>query len=269
LAGRYSTEKDKAETPPIVIVDDTFVRRHFSSAPLSQAIGKRLRFGGEGEPWRENVGVVSHVRQTGLEEEGRAAIYQPWLQMNPRWLANSSRAMDMIVKTSTDPETMVAPIRGVVRTVDPDQPIANVRTLSSIVDETLAPRKFTLSVLSIFALVAFLLGAIGLYGVMAYHVAQRTREMGIRMALGAQRGNVMRLILKQGMTLVAVAVVIGLACSWMLTRLMKSLLFEVSATDAVAFSLPPVLLIVVALLACVVPARRATKVDPLVALRDL
>jgi len=124
-------------------------------------------------------------------------------------------------------------------------------------------------VLSIFAFLACVLGAIGLYGVMAYHVTQRTREMGIRMALGAQRANVMRLILKQGMTLVVVALVIGLAGSWMLTRLMKSLLFEVSATDAVAFSMPPVLLIVIALLACFVPARRATKVDPLVALRDL
>ena len=268
LAGRYFSDRDTAESPLVVIVDDTFVRRHFSGGPLNSVIGKRLRFGNDGEPWREIVGVVNHVRQNGLEEEGRAGIYRPWQQMNPRWMANLSRALDMVIKTSASPETFVGPIKGVVQGIDPEQPLANVRTLSSRVDETLAPRRFTLSLLGIFAGMALLLGAIGLYGVMAYHVSQRTREIGIRMALGAQRGNVGRLIVKQGIKLALVAVAIGLAGSWALTRLMKSLLFEVSATDPIAFITPPIVLTSIALLACYIPARRATRVDPLEALRS-
>src|SRR5262249_36858006 len=238
LAGRRFTELDTADSIPVVIVDDTFVRRHFSRAPMSSVIGKRLRFGGEGEPWREVVGVVNHVRSSGLEEEGRAGIYSPWTQMNPRWLLSMSRVMDLIVKTSVSPESTVMPIKGVVQSIDPDQPLANVRTLSSIVDDALSPRRFTLSVLSIFAFMAFALGAIGLYGVMAYQVTQRTREIGIRVALGAQRGHVGRLIIKQGMSLVIVAIPIGCLTALGLTRLMKSLLFEVSATDPIAFVVP-------------------------------
>ena len=267
LAGRRFNERDTGDSTPVVIVDDTFVRRHFSTGPVSAAIGKRLRFSGDDQPWREIVGVVNHVRHSGLEAEGRAEIDRPWLQMNPRWIVSSMRAMDMVVKTTTDPASMVNPIKGVVQRNDPDQPLANVRALRARLDETLAPRRFTLQVLGIFALMAFVLGGIGLYGVMAYHVTQRTREIGIRMALGAQRGNVGRLVVRQGMKLVLFAVVIGLSASWVLTRLIKSLLFEVSATDPIAFVVPPVLLAVIALVACLLPARRATKVNPLVALK--
>ena len=266
LAGRYFSEHDTADSPQVVIVDDTFVRRHFAGE-ISKAIGKRLRFSGDNQPWREIVGVVNHVRHNGFQEEGRAGIYRPLAQMNPKWRTNRSRALDMVVKTSTAPESLIGPIKGVVQGIDPDQPLANVRTMRSRVDERLADRRFTLSVLGVFALLAFVLGGIGLYGVMAYHVTQRTREIGIRMALGAQRGNVGRLIVRQGMKLVLFALVIGLGASWALTRLMKSLLFEVSATDPIAFVVPPVLLGAIALCASYIPARRATKVDPLIALR--
>ncbi|PYS68424.1 MAG: hypothetical protein DMF69_20270, partial [Acidobacteria bacterium] len=267
LAGRHFTERDTAESPLVVIVDDAFVRRHFSTGSLRSALGKRVRFVGDDEQWREIVGVVSHVRQNGLEEEGRAGIYRPWMQMNPKWMTSMTRAMDLIVKTSSDSESFIGPIKGVVQSLDADQPLANVRTLRGIVDDSIAPRRFILSMLGIFALISFVLGAIGLYGVMAYHVTQRTREIGIRMALGAQRGDVGRLVVKQGMTLVLFAVTVGLGASWGLTRLMRSLLFGVSPIDPVAFAMPPILLTVIALLACYLPARRATKVDPLKALR--
>ena len=266
LSGRYFSEHDTAETSQVVIVDDTFVRRHFAGE-TSKAIGERLRFGGDDQPWREIVGVVNHVRHNGFEEEGRAGIYRPLAQMNAKWRTNRSRALDMIVKTSTAPESLIGPIKGVVQGIDRDQPLANVRTMRSRVDETLAPRRFTLWILGVFALLAFVLGGIGLYGVMAYHVTQRTREIGIRMALGAQRANVWRLIIKQGITLALLAVTVGLGASWVLTRLMKSLLFGVSPTDPIAFLLPPVMLTAIALIACSLPARRATSVDPLVALR--
>jgi predicted permease len=267
LAGRHFTERDTAESPLVVIVDDVFVRRHFSTGSLNNVLGKRLRFGGAGEPWREIVGVVNHVRNNGIEEEGRAGIYRPWMQMNPKWMTGMTRAMDMIVKTSADAESFVGPIKRVVQSLDPDQPLANVHTLREIVDDSIAPRRFTLSMLGIFALLAFVLGGIGLYGVMAYHVTQRTREIGIRMALGAQRGSVGRLVVRQGMALVFFAVVLGLLASLGLSRLMRSLLFAVSPTDPLAFVVPPVLLTVIALLACYFPACKATKVDPLVALR--
>jgi len=267
LAGRNFNEHDTADSPPVVVVDDTFVRRHFAGS-INNTIGKRLRFGGDEQPWREIVGVVNHVRHSGLEEEGRPLIDRPWTQMSPKWAANRLRAMDMVVKTSTAPESFVPLIKRLVQDIDPEQPLANVRTMSSRVDELLSTRRFTLSLLGIFSLIAFGLGAIGLYGVMAYHVGQRTREIGIRMALGAQRANVSRLIIKQGMSLVLLATVVGLLAAWGLTRLMTSLLFAITATDPIAFFVPPVLLSAIALLACLVPARKATRVDPLVALKS-
>ncbi|HKP85379.1 MAG TPA: ABC transporter permease [Blastocatellia bacterium] len=267
LAGRYFTEQDTADTPQVILVDEDFVRRHFPGRPLGDALGKRLRFGGTGEPWREIVGVVRHVRQVSLEEEGRPGIYRPWLQINPRWLADFTRAMDLIVKTSDAPESFVAAIKQEVQTVDKDEPLGNVGTLESFVNESLAPRRFTLLLLGLFALIALLIGAVGLYGVMSYAVTERTRELGIRIALGAQKRDVMRLVIRQGMIFSLTGVVIGLAASVALTRLMESLLFGVSATDPATFATIAVSLIVVSLLAICIPARRATKVDPMVALR--
>jgi putative ABC transport system permease protein len=267
LSGRLFTEGDTAETSPVVIVDEDFVHRHFPGGSLHDALGKRLRFGGEGEPWREVVGVVRHIRHFGLEGQGRAGIYRPWLQMNPRWLAEFTRVMDLVVKTSVEPTQLVSAIRQEVQAVDKDQPLANVRTLESLLDESLAARRFILLLLGLFAAVALLLAVIGIYGVMSYTVAQRTQEMGIRMALGAQRGNLMRLVVGQGLKLAGLGVGLGLAAAFGLTRLMKSLLFGVSATDPTVFALIALLLISVALLACLVPARKAAKVDPLVALR--
>jgi putative ABC transport system permease protein len=267
LAGRYFNEHDTADAPPVVLVDDEFVRRHFSQAALQGALGKRLRFGGEGEVWREIVGVVRHVRQNDLAEIGFAQVYRPWLQINPRWLAEVTRAMDVIVKTSVEPLSLVNPIRQEVQAIDKDQPLGNVRTIEAAVAQRLAPRRFTLLLLGVFALSALLLGAVGLYGVMSYAVAQRTREIGLRMALGAQPRDVLRLMLRQGLALTLTGVIIGLIAALALTRLLKSLLFEVSATDPAIFAGIGGLLIFTALLACWIPARRATKVDPIIAIR--
>jgi len=267
LAGRYLTDRDTADSPPVVLVDDAFVGRNFPNQDIVDGLGKRLRFGGDGEPWREIVGVVGHVRLNDLEQEGFAQIYRPWTQMNPRSLAEFSRAMDLIVKTSVAPLSLVDPIKGEVQSIDKDQPLGNVQALESMLVRSVAPRRFNLLLLGIFALIALLLGAVGLYGVMSYAVTQRTREIGIRMALGAQRSDVLRLVVRQGMLLSSIGVLIGLAASFALTRLLKSLLFGVSTTDPAILIIISLLLTAVALLACYVPARRAMKVDPLVALR--
>jgi len=268
LAGRYLTERDTADAPPVVLVDEDFVQRHFPHHALNDVLGKRLRFGREGETWREVAGIVRHVRQNDVAETGNPQIYLPWLQMNPRWQVQITRAMDLLVKTSVAPLSLVNPIKQEVQAIDRDQPLGNVMALDAAVAQRLAPRRFTLLLLGLFALSALLLGAVGLYGVMSYAVAQRTPEIGLRIALGAQPRDVLRLVMGQGMRILLLGVGIGLAASFGLTRLMKSLLFEVSATDPLTFVGVPLALTAVALLACWIPARRATQVDPLVALRQ-
>lgn len=267
LAGRFFVEQDNANSPFVVIVDDSLVRKHFPQQSLDSVIGKRLRFGGENEQWREIVGVVRHVRQNGLDDEGFAGIYRPWTQISPGFLTDMSRAMDFIVRTNTDPNSYLAAIKQEVQTVDKDQPLANVHTLEELLSQSVAARRFTLMLLVVFALVALLLGGIGLYGVMSYTVSQRTNEIGIRIALGAQTSDVLRMVLKQGIRLTLIGIAAGIVASLMLTRLMASLLFGVSATDTLTFTLVAALLAIVALAACFVPARRATKVDPMIALR--
>ncbi|HSE96777.1 MAG TPA: FtsX-like permease family protein, partial [Blastocatellia bacterium] len=267
LAGRLFTDRDTADSPLVVIVDEDFVRRHFPDGSPSSAIGKRLRFGGERESWREIVGVVRHVRYYGPEQEGRAGIYRPWTQMNPRWLAEFTRVMDLVVKTSVEPTSLVAAIKQEVQALDKDQPLANVQTLESLLSRSLAPRRFSLFMFSAFALTALLLGAVGLYGVMSYTVTQRTREIGIRIAFGAGSGDILRFVVGRGMILTAGGIVAGLIGGFASTHLMAGLLYGVSATDPSVFMGITLLLAAVALAACYVPARRAVKVDPMTALR--
>ncbi|HLL77419.1 MAG TPA: ABC transporter permease [Pyrinomonadaceae bacterium] len=267
LTGRLFTERDTADSPPVVVVDDDFVRRHFPGAPLDAALGRRVRFGGEEEPWREIVGVARHVRQGGLAEAGHPGIYHPWTQMKPRWQAEYVRALDWVVKTTGDPASLVAPIRREIQAVDAEQPLGNVRTLEELLARSLAPRRFSLLLVGVFAAVALVLGAVGLYGVLSYAVTQRTREIGVRVALGARRGDIIRLVIRHGMALALLGVALGLAAALAVTRLMSGMLFGVSATDPSTFALVSLLLLAVALLACYVPARRATKVDPMIALR--
>ncbi len=267
LAGRDFTAQDAADSIPVVVVDDMFVERHSPGSEPVDMLGKRLRFGGKDEPWRVIVGVVRQVRHYGLEEEGRPGVYRPWMQMNPKWLADYSRAMDLIVKGSVEPGGLVGAIKKEVQAVDKDQPLANIATLEDLLSRSVAPRRFSLQLLELFALIALVLSAAGLYGVIAYSVAQRTHEIGIRMALGASRGDVLRMVIGQGIKLVAIGVCIGVIAALALTQWIESLLFRVSATDPATFTAIPVLLIAVGLLACYIPARRATKVDPLIALR--
>jgi putative ABC transport system permease protein len=267
LAGRLFSEHDTTETEPIVIVDRQFVRRHFPSRSIDQVIGQRLRFDGEGQPWRRIVGIVGEVRQSQLDEQPRAQIYRPWTQMNEAFAPDFLRAMDLLVKNTGAPADLVPAIKSEVQQIDKEQPLGNVAPLESLLDDSITPRRFYAVLLAAFSIVALLLAAIGLYGVMAYTVAQRTREIGIRVALGALRRHILRLVLQEGAVLVLIGAAFGLLAAVASSRLLASLLYGVSPTDPQLYLLLSFLLIAVALFACYLPARRAMKIDPMVALR--
>jgi putative ABC transport system permease protein len=256
--GRSFTEHDKAGAPPVIIVNETLARKYW---PNQDPIGKRMRFPGpiERNPWIQVVGVVKDVRHE-LNLPVTPDFYLPHAQ-------DSWQSMVLVAKTKVEPNALTAAIRDQVWSIDKDQPVFDVRTMREVRALSVGLYSFSSISLAVFAGVALLLAAIGIYGVMAYAVTQRTHEIGIRMALGARGRDVLHLVVKHGMTLALIGAFVGLAGAWGLTRFMSSLLVGVSATDALTLSAVSIGLLLVALFACYVPARRATKVDPLVALR--
>ena len=275
--GRYFTDRDdrshlagkdlsklpsnhaEALAVNVVIIDEEFARRHWAN---EDPIGKQIRLGREeSDPPLTIVGVVSRVKMEGLNQDSNRV--QGYFSFNQIAAGN----MTVIVKGTSDPNTLVASLRQQVKAVDPDQPIYNVRSMHDIRAESVAPERLNLTLLSIFAGLALVLALVGIYGVMSYAVTQRTHEIGIRMAIGAQPRDVFKMILGQGMTLAIIGVVIGLVGAFALTRLMVTMLFGVEPTDPVTFGAIAALLTGVALLACYLPGRRATKVDPVVSLR--
>jgi putative ABC transport system permease protein len=267
LAGRYFAAQDNADAPAVVIVDDYFVQREFPGSSPGGALGHRLRFGGDNQPWRQIVGVARHVRQNSLDEQARPEIYRAWLQGNPKWLAEGTRAMDLIVKSSVEPTSLIADIKREVQSVDKDVPLGNIATLDAKLSSSVAARRLSSQLMGLFAVAALLVSAIGLYGLIAYSVAQRTQEIGIRMAVGAGRGDVLNLVIGEGMKLAVIGVAIGLIAAFALTRWMESLLFGIKATDPVTFVAVSALLGAAAIAASYLPARRATRIDVAAALR--
>src|SRR5262245_71092 len=257
LRGRSFTEQDSANSPLVVMLDEQVARRAW---PGENPIGKRVR-SGPSSPWAEVIGVVGHIRHENLESDRRWQIYWNYQQ-------RARDRMTLVVRTSDDTRSLVSPVLGAIKSVDPDQPAFAVRTMTEVVNQSLALRWFNAVVVSLFAGSSLLLAMIGIYGVIAWAVKQRTREIGIRMALGAQRGAVLALVLRSGLELAGAGIVLGLIGSFVLARLLHSLLFAVGPTDPLTFAIVPMLLIFAALLACWIPARRATKVDPLIALRS-
>ncbi len=257
--GRYFTEHDTSDSTKGVIIDENLARRYW---PGESPLGKRIKRGTSQSqaPWLTIVGLVNSVRQYGLDSETKPEMYMSYLQ-TPR------STMSVILKTANKPETVTEAVRQEIWRLDKDQPIYSVRTFDQIVSRSLSARHFSTVLLSLFALVALVLAAVGVYGVIAFSVSQRTREIGIRMALGAQRRSIFGLVLRHGIQLAVMGVVIGLAGAFAATRILSTLLYGVSITDPATFLLVPFLLIVVSALACYVPARRASKVDPLIAIR--
>jgi ABC-type antimicrobial peptide transport system permease subunit len=243
----------------LLVINEAMARQHW---PDEDPIGRRISFNSrDNQPiWREIVGVVKNVRHAALDAEPKPQIYFPFTQV-------PSPFMTLVARTDGDPMNFVAAVRSQVQAIDRDQPISNVHTMEELLARSVSQRRFNLLLLTIFAGVALLLAAVGIYGVMSYAVERRTHEIGVRMALGARTGNVLRLLLGQGMKLLVMGVAIGLAAAFALTRFISTLLFGVRPTDPATFVAIALLLTVVALLACYIPARRATKVDPMVALR--
>ncbi|HKY26752.1 MAG TPA: ABC transporter permease [Pyrinomonadaceae bacterium] len=266
LRGRTFNAQDTPESPPVIIIDEALAQQHF---PNEDPIGKRISQSTSGTPSLEIVGVVRHVEHNTLEGQAtrRPQIYTSFNQIPVDRLPSSTRRINVLTRTDVEPLSLSPAVRGQIAALNKDQAVFNVRTMEEIVSQSVASRRFSMMLLTVFAVVALVLASIGIYGMMSYAVAQRTREIGLRITLGAQRRNVLRLVIGQGMKLAVIGVVLGLAAAFALTRTMKTLLFGVSATDPLTFSGIAVLLAVVALVACWVPARRATKVDPIVALR--
>ncbi len=258
LRGRGFTEHDKADTVRVVVVNETLARKHW---PGQDPLGRRIRFYGplDEAPWMEVVGVVKDVKHE-LDNPVTPEYYLPHAQ-DP-W-----NAMVLVARTSVDPALLSGALRQQVWAIDKDQPVFDLRTMREVRSMSVALYSFSSVMLGIFASIALVLAAIGIYGVMAFAVTQRTQEIGIRMALGARTADVLKLVVRHGMKLALIGIVIGLAGSWALTRFLKQLLFGVEATDLLTFSLVSLCLLVAAFVACYLPARRATKVDPMVALR--
>ncbi|MGB7923252.1 MAG: ABC transporter permease [Pyrinomonadaceae bacterium] len=259
LKGRLFTDQDDEKTPRVVVINQTLAQRFF---PAEDPVGKRIQVRNtRGEPpWMTIIGVAHDVKAEGLDVENRPQVYFPLQQV-------SNLSLALVIRTASDPGALTEAVRREVRAVDPDLPVYAIRTMDEVMAKAVSQRRFSMVLLGVFAFIALALSAVGIYGVMAYSVSQRTHEIGVRMALGAQPRDVLRMVITQGLTLIFAGMAVGLVGAFIVTRFLSGLLFNVSPRDPLTFAAITLLLAIVALLACYVPARRATKVDPMVALR--
>jgi putative ABC transport system permease protein len=259
VQGRFFDERDNADTPPVVIINQAFARKWF---PNQDAIGKKITFDDPRKPdpkWVTIVGSVGDIRHQGLEVEAKPEYYLPHPQ-------NPYRGMILAVRSKQDPRSLAESIRREIRQLDPEIPAANVRTLEDVASDSIAPRRLSVVLISVFAAVALVLASVGIYGVMSFLVVQRTHEIGVRMALGAQRADVLRLVVGHGMKLVLIGSAIGLLGALISTRALSAMLYRVGVFDLTSFAGVTVALALVALLASYLPALRATRADPMIAL---
>jgi predicted permease len=264
VRGRTFTDRDVAGSPLVVVVNQTLVDKYF---PNQDPLGKRLEVAFATPPaWREIVGVVADVHTAGLDQDTPVQVYASYPQRGGL-IARLTPAITVIARTAADPASIGPAMKATILNVDRSQPVYAVQPMTEIVSQSIAQRRLSLVLLAFFAASALFLAALGLYAVMSYAVTQRTKELGIRLALGAHQSEVLRLVQCQGMKLALAGLAIGFAGAFALTRLMQSLLFHVKTTDPWTFTFVAALLAAVALIACTIPARRASRVDPTIALR--
>ena len=260
LRGRFFTERDDDKAPDAAIINETLAKQYF---PGVDPVGRRLKIGGPERPnntWNTIVGVVADINYSGLDAPPEPVVYYPFRQ-------NTTNNQYVVIRTAMNPQSLERAVRVVVADLDKDLPIVNLRTMDQLMTEAVAPPRFRTILVSMFAVVGLLLAAIGIYGVMAYAVTERTHELGVRIALGADRGDVLRIVLGEAAWLAACGVGLGVAGALGATRLIQTLLFGVTPTDALTFVAIAMLLTATAFVASYIPARRATRVDPMVALR--
>jgi predicted permease len=257
IGGRFFTDADTMESPRVLLINEAMSQRYWRDYDGSDPVGRKIQLWGED---RTIIGVVGNVKDTPTDLAAKPAFYFP-VSQRPRG------SLLLVVRTSIEPRSLLTTVEQELAALDPELPLADVATLEEVARKSTAERRFTLLLVGLFAVLALVLASVGIYGVIAYSVAQRTHEIGVRMALGARTVDILKMVIREGMVLALFGVVLGLVGAFAITRLMSSLLFGVSATDPATFGLIPLLLIAVALLACYVPARRATRVDPMVVLR--
>jgi putative ABC transport system permease protein len=255
-AGRDFTPADNAQAPKLVIVNETFAQRFW---PNQNPLGMHIIVGRAPTP-AEVVGVAADIKNKGLDQATQAQLYLPFPQLP--W-----GDMNLLVRTAVAPQSITSAVRVQIAAVDPDQPVTKVQTVNQLMDSSRSQPRFTMLMLGVFSATALALALIGIYGVLSYSVAQRRQEFGIRLALGAERSDILRLVVRQGLILAIAGIAIGLVAALLFTRLMSSLLYKVGARDLATFLLAPLLFVCVALFASYLPARKATKVDPMEALR--
>jgi predicted permease len=269
--GRYLQDQDSAAAEPVVVINQTMARRFW---PGQDPVGQRIAWGGARTHgrWMRIVGIVADVKQGPLNTDTFPQTYQPWLQVNDAMIADNAvgalRSLKIILRTTTEPESLAGALQAQIRSIDPSLPVTDVKTMTQVVSASTGPQRFNTVLLGSFAVLALLLAALGIGGVLATSVSRRTQELGLRMALGAQRGTLLRMVIGQGMTVALLGLAIGVPSALVLTRFMDSLLFQVTSRDPLTFAAVAATLLGVAFGACYIPARRATRVDPMVALRS-
>jgi putative ABC transport system permease protein len=266
IRGRFFSESEKVENenyPMLVIINETMAKRYFAN---QDPIGRRIQTGDPDpkSPWETIVGVVGDVKYSGLDAQPSPTLYVPY---NENGWATWSREMHLVVRSNQDPAVLVPAIRGQLESMDRTLPLAQVRTMDQLLDESVVQERFRTWLVGGFAALALILSAIGIYAVISYSVSQRTREIGVRIALGARRQDVLGMVIREGMWLLALGWFVGVVGALLATRTLRSLLYSTSTTDSLSFVSTSLMLAAVALVACYIPARRATRVDPMVALR--